>query len=159
MARLATLIGDKELAATLDDLRRAAANSVMRPAVLSGAKVLRDAVKPVVHPTFQPHVTHRAFTWRKGGVQGIVEVGPRKAAEWQGRTIKVEGRDVPLTVAATFLEYAKRPGYSSNRWHGKVRAATVTARPSALVAVTDEARRSLDKQVVKSYRKGKTFGE
>lgn len=157
-ARLSTLLGDKELAATLDELRRGAANSVMRPAVLAGARVLRDAIRPVVHPTFQPEVRHYAFTRKRGGVQGAVEIGPRKAASWEGRTIKVEGRDVPITVAATFLEYSKRPGYSGNRWHGKVRAAVSVARPGALAEVTARAKDSLDAQVVKAFRKGTTFG-
>lgn len=148
------LVGDKQLKLILNQLSGKVSQRIMVKSIRKGLLPVKREAKRLSNSQFKSDtiaklITVKAGKTRHGDAYGKVFVSPTKAQ----RTIKLEGRDVPLAVAANIQEFGRKDG--SLKPHPFMRPAMDSKRGEAVTRLTLTARQELKKEVQKAVKKGK----
>ena len=149
-----SMVGDKQIRATLNQLSNKVAQRIMVKAVRKGLLPVKQEAKRLANTLFKSNslsklITIKAGKTKRGDAYGKVYVSPTKGQ----RNIKLDGREVPLAVAANIQEFGRKDG--SLKPHAFMRPALDSKRGEAMARLTLSAKLELNKEVKKAIKKGK----
>lgn len=146
------LFGDEQLKKNLSGLQFKIRDRIMVKAIRSGLVPIGREAKRLARSQFAGDsitkmVSRKAAKSKQGGLYGKVFIDDKKT----DRTIIVEGREVPLSVAANIQEYGRKDGSLAPRPF--MRPAADSQKDAAVNRMADKAKIELAKEVAKMKKR------